>query len=290
MILPQSLQTDLSRHHSITVYDAKTVSGGSINHAARLKTNRGNLFLKWNTSAPADMFEKEAMGLEILRDAETEFYIPEVLAFKNTRTDTAPGYLVMTYVEGQHGNEEISAAFGRQLARLHNHSESQFGLSHDNYIGSLAQSNSYKSTWTDFFAQERIVPQLKIAINTGTMDSGIMKHWQRLAMLLPDLFPKTKPSLLHGDLWGGNYFFDHQGRAVLIDPAVYYGHPEMELSFTKMFGGFSDAFYDAYAIENPLEPGFSERVPLYNLYPLLVHVNLFGGHYATQAASLLKQY
>lgn len=292
MILPPSLQAVLSVNHSIIINDAKTVTGGSINRSVRLETNHGDLFLKWNTSAPADMFEKEAMGLDILRDADTELYIPEVIAFStpDDSSDNIPGYLIMTYAESQRGNYEASVEFGRQLARLHNHSKSKFGLSHDNYIGRLAQSNTYKSSWIDFFVLERIEPQLKIATDAGTMDSRIWKHWQQLSNLLPELFPESSPSLLHGDLWGGNYFFTATGRTALIDPAVYYGHPEMELSFTKMFGGFSEAFYDAYAAEKPLAPGFTERIPIYNLYPLLVHVNLFGGHYASQASSLLKRY
>jgi len=292
MNLLPSIESDLSENHSIIINDAKTITGGSINHAVRLETNHGVLFLKWNTSAPPDMFEKEASGLDILRHADTGLHIPEVHAIGKPDTENVdtPGYLLMTYVEAHRGNYEASSDFGRELVKLHSHSKSQFGLSQNNYIGSLAQSNSYKSNWIDFFVHERIEPQLKIAVDTGTLDTGIMKNWKRLVKLLPSLFPDAKPALLHGDLWGGNYFFDHNGRTVLIDPAVYYGHPEMEISFTKMFGGFSEAFYDAYAMEKPVDPGFSERIPVYNLYPLLVHVNLFGSHYASQAASLLKRY
>jgi fructosamine-3-kinase len=129
-----------------------------------------------------------------------------------------------------------------------------------------------------------------MAINSGKMDQTALKAWSRITSKLDQLLPKTEPSLVHGDLWSGNYLFDIDGVAVLIDPAVYYGHPEMDLAFSKMFGGFSAEFYRGYESVLPLERGFDNRVPIYNLYPLLVHVNLFGGHYISQANGVLNRF
>jgi len=289
MILPDPILSYLKEKHQISVKNVKAVSGGSINQAARVTANGQELFLKWNETAPKDMFDKEVKGLELLREAETGLVIPEVIAY-NPEEDDTPGFLLMEYIEPYRGDGEASRSFGKQLARLHSHTGTFFGLDHDNYIGRLPQSNKSHSSWTSFFIHERIEPQLEQAFLKGTLQRSLLANWSRLAGRLEDIFPDSKPSLLHGDLWGGNYFFNNKHQAVLIDPAVYYGHPEMELSFTKMFGGFSNDFYDSYAFESPLDAGFSDRVEIYNLYPLLVHVNLFGGHYASQAISILNRY
>ncbi|MEX2573390.1 MAG: fructosamine kinase family protein [Balneolaceae bacterium] len=289
MELPKALSQHLADKTELSITGSEPLSGGSINRAAKLKTPGGDLFLKWNTGAPRDMFEKEKKGLQLLERAATNIRVPEVIDL-NSGDNSLPGYLLMTYIEPHRGSREASCGFGEQLAALHSHTEEDFGLSYDNYIGRLPQSNRKHPGWTDFFIRERIEPQLKRALDADVLEPSVMKQWNRLAARLPDLFPEARPSLLHGDLWGGNYFFSTEKQPVLFDPAVYYGHPEMELAFTKMFGGFSDAFYDAYAGSGTLEPGFSERIPVYNLYPLLVHVNLFGGHYAAQVRSFLKHY
>ena len=129
-----------------------------------------------------------------------------------------------------------------------------------------------------------------MAIDSGKMDQSAVSEWNKISSKLNQLMPETPPSLVHGDLWSGNYLYDLDGCAVLIDPAVYYGHPEMDLAFSKMFGGFSTEFYRGYESVSPLENGFNERMPVYNLYPLLVHVNLFGGHYISQAENVLSRY
>ncbi|PKD43316.1 fructosamine kinase family protein [Rhodohalobacter barkolensis] len=286
-MIPTELSTHLTETLDLEIKDTQPLSGGSINQAVKLSTNKGDYFLKWNRSAPDDFFEKEADGLKRLRDAKSNLQVPNVISTGKPEPGR-PGYLLMEFIEkGRTGN---SFEFGQKLAKLHQTKAEQFGLEMDNYIGSLPQSNRQCNDWTEFFTQERIDPQIKMAVDSGKMDAGINQNWNRLSSKLNDIFPATTPSLLHGDLWGGNYLFDSSGNAVMIDPAVYYGHPEMDLSFTKMFGGFSAEFYSGYESESPLEPGFSERVPIYNLYPLLVHVNLFGGHYTSQFKSILKNY
>ena len=287
MTIPDSIIDVLYNDLNLTVKDSRAISGGSINKAYLLKTNKGDLFLKWNTSAPNDFFEKEAGGLKLLKSAGTELRIPDVIT-SGRPVNGRPGFLLLEYIEeGRNGD---SFAFGAELAKLHQTTAPKFGLETDNYIGSLPQSNRTHDNWPGFFSEERIIPQLKMAIDSGKMERNLSANWDRLASKLDELFPHIKPSLIHGDLWGGNYLFDTSGKTVLIDPAVYYGHPEMDLAFSKMFGGFSVDFYEGYESIAPLEPGFSERLPIYNLYPLLVHVNLFGGHYTTQAIQLLKRY
>lgn len=287
MHILDSITNILKAEHDLIVKDSHSVSGGSINSTYKLSTNRGDFFLKLNASTPPDFFEKEAEGLNLLKSANTDIHIPEVIAVGNPDIDE-PAFLLMEFIEeGRYGD---SFAFGTQLAKLHQNYSDQFGLENDNYIGSLPQRNHRHNDWASFFSDERITPQMEMAINSGKVNSGIQSNWDRLSAKLNDMLPPAKPSLLHGDLWGGNYLFDRTSRAVLIDPAVYYGHPEMDLAFSKMFGGFSADFYRGYESVSPLQPGFEERVAVYNLYPLLVHVNLFGGHYTTQAIQLLNKF
>jgi fructosamine-3-kinase len=287
MNIPDSITKALQTGHNLTITGGRSVSGGSINEAYRVETNMGPLFLKLNRSAPNDFFEKEAEGLKLLKSAGIKLRIPDVIAFgKPSRS--CPGFLLMEYIE--EGRSGDSFTFGAELAKLHQTTAEAFGLHTDNYIGSLPQSNRRHERWADFFSGERIRPQLEMAVQSGKMNRTALSQWAKLESRLDELLPPCKPSLIHGDLWGGNYLFDSSGTAVLIDPAVYYGHPEMDLAFSKMFGGFSADFYEGYQSVTPLEAGFSDRVPVYNLYPLLVHVNLFGGHYTSQAVRFLKQF
>lgn len=286
-MIPDSLRLQLSEKFSIHIQQAVPVSGGDINKAFKCSTNEGDFFLKYNLTAPEDFFEKEAAGLQKLKNADTGLHIPEVVAVGKNESEI-PGFLLMEYI--QTGRSGDSFLFGQELARLHLNHHDYYGLDTDNYIGSLHQKNDYDKNWVSFFTEKRITPQLDIAFNSGKLPLNIHKNWERLVAVLPTLFPPSHPSLLHGDLWSGNYLFDNTGKTVLIDPAVYYGHPEMDLAFTKMFGGFSSDFYSGYESITPLETGFSERIQIYNLYPLLVHVNLFGGHYSTQFEQIIKSY
>lgn len=288
-MIPETVKHYISEQLEITILSETRISGGDINQAAKLFTNRGDLFLKWNPNAPSDMFEKEAQGLELLRSAESEVRVPEVLAH-SPQKDNEPGFLAMKYISPSSGSGDDAFRFGAELAKLHQTTGDQFGLDHDNYIGRLHQTNDNYSNWAKFFAEMRISPQLKMAVDTGKLPQSILQNSERLFSRLEEFFPETSPSLLHGDLWGGNYFFDSSGTAVLIDPAVYFGHPEMDLAFSRMFGGFSETFYQGYESVTPLAPGFEQRIAVYNLYPLLVHVNLFGSGYASQARRFLEKY
>jgi fructosamine-3-kinase len=286
-MIPTSVHNKLQESYDISADSVRSVSGGSINQAWKISARNTEFFLKINTSAPPDFFIREAEGLTELRKAKTTLTVPKVIAAEEPAEDR-PGFLLMEYIaSSQSGN---SFSFGAELAKLHQTKRNLYGFHSDNYIGSLPQINSDRNNWLTFFSECRIEPQLKMAIDSGKLQSSILSGWYRLKSTLPDIIPECSPSLLHGDLWGGNYLFDESGSAVLIDPAVYYGHPEMDLAFSKMFGGFSADFYRGYESVQPLDPGFEERIPIHNMYPLLVHVNLFGGHYTHQLISLLKRF
>lgn len=289
-MLPQTLKNHLVRELGDAIDSAEQVPGGSINRAARISVeNKGTFFLKWNTNIHAlDMFRTEANGLQTLAEAGTDLRIPQVETYGKLPDDTA--YLLLEYIDEGTETSGSSEHFGQELARLHQNSRDQFGLDENNYIGRLPQSNKWHPDWITFFVEERIQPQLRQAIDSGKLPSLTNKQFKSIRQKLPDIFPEEPPALLHGDLWGGNYFFDRSGTAAIFDSAVYYGHREIELAFTHLFGGFSDTFYQAYNNAYPVRNGFSERKDLYNLYPLLVHTNMFGGHYGRQVQSIIKSY
>lgn len=288
-MLPDSLRTEIDTKLNAAVNSVSRVSGGSINEAARLDIKTlGPAFLKWNRTADPDMFEKEVTGLKLLREAETGLRVPEVLLQGTLKGGT--GYLLLEFIEDGRPGNQSAQNFGEQLAALHEHRGESFGLDEDNYIGRLPQSNSRHSDWINFFIDERMEPQLQMAMDSGKFRSSIAGAFNNMYRKLDEIFPADRPSLLHGDLWGGNYFYDTDGNAVIYDPAVYYGHREIELAFTHLFGGFSSAFYEAYDGVLPREPGFEQRKDIYNLYPLLVHTNLFGGSYARQVEGIVRQF
>ncbi len=288
MLLPDSLKSDVEQAADITISSAGSIGGGSINQAAKIETEAGQTyFLKWNASAPADMFWKEKQGLELLASAETGLRIPSVRALNDSgRND----FLLIDFIQKRSGSSSSNQKFGRQLASLHQVKAENYGLDYDNYIGRLPQSNARYDNWIDFFINERLQPQLKQALDKGKISQSVSNNFQQLYKKLPELLPEEPPSLLHGDLWSGNYFYDEAGAAAIFDPAVYYGNREIEIAFTHLFGGFSSAFYAAYQEAFPLKPNFNKRKDIYNLYPLLVHTNMFGGHYGRQVASLVKRF
>lgn len=288
-MIPDSVQQQLEQSLGKTIETGQSVAGGSINRASKVTLSDGTTcFLKWNTSADPRMFAVEEKGLSLLRSAETSLRVPEV--FTTGQTDSGTGFLLQEFIAEGRSQPDSAQAFGRALSALHQHHKEQYGLDHHNYIGKLLQSNSWHDNWIDFFVQERMQPQLKMATDAGKLGASTVARFESMYKQLPDIFPEEPPSLLHGDLWGGNYFFDESGQATTYDPAVYYGHREIELAFTHLFGGFPSHFYSAYEEAYPLESGFSQRKDVYNLYPLLVHTNLFGGSYARQVEGIVKRF
>jgi protein-ribulosamine 3-kinase len=261
--------------------------GGCINHGGKLKTTAGDLFLKWNDAQKfPGMFAAEARGLKLLRNTGV-IHVPEVVA---TGGNGPWQFLLLEFVDEKPRANTYWAALGTQLAGLHRHTSPAFGLDHDNYIGSLPQVNTPGKNWVDFFIAQRLEVQVKRAADHGKLSHETIRQFDLLYKKLPELLPEEKSSLLHGDLWSGNLITNAKGDPCLIDPAVYYGNREAEIAFTRLFGGFSPAFYDSYHTAFALQPGHDERCDIYNLYPLMVHVNLFGGGYASQVVSILKQF
>jgi fructosamine-3-kinase len=276
-----------SSDHKIDITGSKPLAGGDINRAYAIETNRGTWFMKFNSrNRYPGMFEAEARGLRLLHDAG-EIRIPGV-AGSGSAGDHA--FLLLEHIPSSMKQHDFWTNFGTALAKLHQHHGDAFGLDHDNYIGSLPQSNRNHDSWVDFFTGERLSPQLKRARDAGLADRGLTAKMERLFGKLGEIFPEEPPSLIHGDLWNGNYMVDDRGEACLIDPAVYYGHREMDIGMSKLFGGFSEEFYRAYNAEYPMEKGWEERVDICNLYPLLVHVNLFGRGYVGSVESILRSF
>lgn len=272
---------------SVKLKGTSTISGGCINNAVKLKTSNGEYFLKWQTDIPEDMFQKEAQGLNLLSVSDV-IQIPKVIAYGKIE---GTHYLLMDYIESSSPGNDYWKQFGIALAALHrNNTAIKYGLDHDNYIGKLPQPNDVNGDWIDFFIHNRLEFQLKLAIENRMVNNDFIDRYRKFYELLPDLLPVDQPALLHGDMWGGNVMVGNNGKVCLIDPAVYYGHREIELAFTQMFGGFDYDFYDAYNSTYPLEPGFEERVGIYNIYPHMVHVNLFGQSYLNGVESVLNRY
>jgi fructosamine-3-kinase len=233
------------------------------------------------------MFAAEARGLAWLAQARA-LKIPSVLAVSAER---GAEFLALELVRSGTRRPRFDEELGRGLAALHACAAPRFGLDHDNFIGSLSQSNSSHATWAEFFRVERLEPQIALAKASGRAGSSLLRAFERLFGRLDELVgPAEPPARLHGDLWGGNLHVDETGAPCLIDPAVYGGHREVDLAMMRLFGGFGERVFSAYAEAFPLAAGDAERVPLYQLYPLLVHVNLFGGGYARSVEAVVARY
>jgi fructosamine-3-kinase len=262
------------------------VQGGDINFACRLNTTGRPFFLKYNNIALPDMFEKEYRGLELLRETKA------IRAPKPIITGTIPGFsfLVMEYIMEGNRKADFWKEFAGGLAGLHRHTSTDFGLSEDNYIGTLKQSNNRHPDWSSFYARERILPLFQLALKQEKCSAADLKLAEEFCERLKDLVPEEKPSLLHGDLWSGNFTADEHSHAVIFDPAVYYGHRETDIAMAKLFGGFDSSFYHYYNERFPLQKGWEQRVEIFQLYPLLVHLLLFGGHYHGSVMNILRKY
>lgn len=262
-----------------------TLYGGSINNNFAVTTTTGNYFLKYNKSSEyPEMFRKERMGLELLASTNT-VYVPEVLLDAETINY---GFLVMKLQKQVNPVARYWEILGIQLAELHRNKAPGFGLDYDNYIGSLKQSNTRHPSYIEFFIKERLEPLLKTAYEKKLLNNNDASHFSSLYKKLAEILPEEEPSLIHGDLWSGNLIVSSEGFPCIIDPAIYYGHRESDLAMSKLFGGFSPLFYRSYNETYPLFPGWEERIRIHQLYPLLVHVNLFGGSYATSIREIIR--
>jgi len=285
--LIKNIENELRKIGAITsaIKQLNPVGGGDINEAYLLKTKGKDYFIKLNKpNLYPGMFEAEKKGLELLIE-KSGFKVPKPIF-----SGDMPGhrYILMEWVEmHSHGDWQL---FGSTLADMHKKTNPQFGLDHQNYIGSLFQVNTFEPTWSDFYINHRLHPLCKKAYDSRKLDRTTMRAFENLYQRLDEIYPVEPSAFLHGDLWSGNRAFTSEGNQCIYDPAVYFGHREIDLAMTKLFGGFPDEMYGAYHQKYPLEPGWEERIPIGQLYPLLVHVILFGGGYVGQVASIVHRF
>ena len=263
----------------------RNVGGGCINTAVKLSDQNQHWFVKLNHASRLDMFEAEALGLK-------ELAIPDAIRVPMplcTGSANGQSYIVMEYLQlGSGGGAGIAEA-GTQLAKLHAHLAPSFGWQHNNTIGSTPQPNDWTKDWIDFWREHRLGFQLQEAERNG-LDTPLQDLGARLQECFPALMDHNpQPSLLHGDLWGGNLGFDENAHPVIYDPATYYGDREAELAMTELFGGFGAGFYAAYNNAWPLDAGYATRKEFYNLYHILNHANMFGGGYVGQAQRIMER-
>lgn len=271
------------------VTGSRPLGGGDINeaYAADLADGR-RVFVKTNRRADPRMFPAEARGLAWLAEPDA-IRVPEVLAVSEPGDE--PAFLALELLEPGPRRGDYDRELGRRLATLHRAHPDGFGLDHDNFIGSLDQDNTPCETWADFYVQRRLEPMVKMAIERGPAPASWARDFDRLYARMPELVgPLEPPARLHGDLWSGNLHTDERGAPCLIDPAVYGGHREVDLAMLVLFGRPGPDFFHAYDEVWPRAPGHDDRVPLYQLYPLLVHVNLFGTGYVGSVESALRRY
>ncbi|ELR69028.1 Ribulosamine/erythrulosamine 3-kinase [Fulvivirga imtechensis AK7] len=284
--IPEEVRAFCEEHVGV-LQSFTPASGGCINNGGRINGKKGELFLKWNSARRfPDMFTTEAKGLSELRKPNC-ITVPRVTDVLEGEVYSA---ILMEIISSGRRVAKYWENLAESIACLHKVTQEQFGLDHNNYIGSLPQNNSLQQSWVDFFIKNRLRPQLKMALDSGKMSSSDIRSFDELELKLPELLAGGAPSLIHGDLWSGNLMTDQYGAPAIVDPAVSFSHREIEMAFTQLFGGFDNSFYEAYQEIFPMEAGYQERFDIYNIYPLLVHVNLFGGGYYHQVMHLLKRF
>ncbi|MBD1936194.1 fructosamine kinase family protein [Microcoleus sp. FACHB-68] len=276
------------------INNRRSVSGGCINQGYAISSNNRTYFIKLNRATDLAMFEAEAQGVQQMWDTHT-IRVPRPICW-GTEGDSA--YLVLEWLDlGGRGGERASEEMGRKLAAMHRWNPpdgypahpaiGEFGWEINNTIGSTTQINTWTANWAEFWTKHRIGYQLKLAKRRG----GQFSQGERLLEVIPELLAgyQPKPSLVHGDLWGGNASCTSAGEPVIFDPATYFGDREVDIAMTELFGGFPAAFYRGYNEVWPLDAGYSQRKTLYNLYHVLNHFNLFGGSYESQANRMIQQ-
>jgi fructosamine-3-kinase len=265
----------------------RDIGSGSINRCYRADAADGRqFFLKVNDAHGVPMFAAEAEGLRELQAAGA-VRVPEPLAH-GVAGESA--WLLLEHLELRPGSAAAAAALGSALARQHRHTAEQFGWHRDNTIGSTPQPNGWMADWIGFWRERRLAFQVRLALENG-YGAALGDRGEQLSEILPAFFAGygPAPSLLHGDLWGGNWAMTPDEQPVIFDPAVYYGDREADIAMTELFGGFPREFYSAYERAWPLDPGYRRRRDIYNLYHVLNHLNLFGGAYLHQAVGLMDR-
>lgn len=284
--LQAAIQQKLAANFSnVGKINFSSVGGGSINDTYRISFGDKNVFCKINSATKfPQLFAKEKNGLELICK-QGIIKVPSVI---NCFEFEDKQILLLEWINEGKRTEGFWRTFGEQLAALHQQSSDYFGLDEDNYMGSVPQSNQKHSDWNSFFAEERLQPMIERCFDKNLLTKNHLQAFENLQQKLPDIFKREKPSLLHGDLWSGNFMCNQNSEPILIDPAVYYGHRSIDLAMTTLFGGFRQPFYDAYHYHFPLPVNYEEQWAVCNLYPLLIHLYLFGTSYLSQIETTLK--
>ncbi len=271
---------------AFTCKNQRASGGGCINSTYTISDGHDTYFLKLNNAHLNEMFSAEAEGLNEIRRSRS-IHVPEVICVGISGQQS---YLVLEHLTFAHGNTCSQQQLGFDLAQMHQHYSDHFGWQRDNTIGSTPQYNERASNWVEFWRTQRLAFQLRLAADNGYAGQ-LQEYGEQLLSDLDYFFAGYSPqaSLLHGDLWSGNYAFDVSGCPVIFDPAVYFGDRETDIAMTELFGGFNSHFYQAYQAALPLDNGYQSRKTLYNLYHVLNHLNLFGGGYLSQAETMLKR-
>lgn len=266
------------------IADTRSVGGGCINQGYKISSNDAEYFVKLNQANQVEMFAAEAVGLEQMYATKT-ITVPEPICWGTAANSS---YIVLQWLDLGGGNSQSWTEMGRQLAAMHREGIAEhFGWSRNNTIGSTPQVNTWMDNWADFFAEQRIGYQLKLAKRRG----GSFPDTDRVVSAVRDKLASRQPeaSIVHGDLWSGNAAITTDGAPVILDPATYYGDRETDIAMTELFGGFPSAFYQGYNEGWELDPGYQQRKSIYNLYHVLNHFNLFGGGYGDRAKRIIQQ-
>lgn len=275
-----------ARGRQVRISGCSPVGGGSINRSFQISTDDGQCFFaKINDSRQyPGLFKEESKGLKFLQ----QFVCTPRIILEGEAGNRQ--LLVLEWIEPAARTDRFWRCFGEDLARLHQQSQPLFGFSSDNYMGALRQLNTPHHNWVDFFVACRLRPQTELALSRGLLPSAWMARFEELYQVLPSVFPDEKPGLLHGDLWSGNFICNQQAGVTLIDPAVYFGHRSMDLAMTTLFGRFDRKFYESYQYHFPTTGNEEEQWQIANLYPLLIHLNLFGTSYLSPIRDALARY
>lgn len=254
--------------------------GGDINRVYKVIADQTSYVVKLNAAEEyPKMFEQESTGLKALSAVNGGVDAPEIVGFGRLENLQ---YLVLNYIAPGEDSNSFWRKFSSGLIAQHKTTASHFGFEGDNYIGSLHQSNKKHTRWDEFFIAERMIPQIKLAQDQEIISPDEVKKIEAFFVEVPSIWPEEPPALLHGDLWSGNFLVGKYNKPYLIDPSVYYGHREIDIGMSQLFGGFDPIFLDRYNNLFALEKGWEDRVKYNQLYPLMVHLNLFGRSYLSK--------
>ena len=272
---------------SKSVFNLYPFTGGSLNETYRAVFNDKQIFCKINSSKKfPQLFQKESLGLDFL-SRNTHFKIPTIIDHFELHEQV----LLMEWIEKGEKTDSFWKNFGKQLAEMHQVSSTEFGWITDNYMGVVPQSNTIHKNWSEFFREERLEPLSMLCAKKGLLQNKHLTLFNKVYYRLDEIFQDgSSSSLVHGDLWNGNFIAGKNNEPVLIDPAVYFGHPAIDLGMTTLFGGFPEIFYKSYQYYYPFESNYRHQWKVANLYPLLIHLYLFGQSYLSDIEQTLLEF